>query len=121
MSRLISGIGRGVVVISARGRAPEPQPELQHVEGRVGISPLGELVAPGGVELRPAQALGVLRRESVGHRAVRPLQPPPHSGPFRPLVRGALRKIPDGPSIITSRTSCAVSPTSAIAPCGASA
>ncbi len=57
----------------ARARA-QPQAELQHVEGRVGVAPLGELVAPGGVELRPAQLLGVLGRERVGHRAVRAIR-----------------------------------------------
>ncbi len=70
-----------------RARAlAQPQPELQHVEGRFGISPLGELVAPGGVELRPAQLLGVLRRKRVSHGAIRPLQPLAHPGPHRPLA-----------------------------------
>ena len=55
---------------------PEPQPELQHVEGRVRLPPLGELVAPGGVELRPAQQLRVFGRERLRHRAVRPFQQP---------------------------------------------
>ena len=77
ISRLISAVGRGVVVMSWRGRAPEPQAELQHVERVVGLAPLGELVAPGRVELRPAQALRILGRERLRDRAVRPFQPPP--------------------------------------------
>ena len=90
ISRLISGTGRGVVVTSWRGRGAEPQPELQHVEGRVGPAPLGELVAPGGVELRAAQLLRVLRREGLRHRAVAPDEPAPrriHRGRARPRAR----------------------------------
>ena len=58
----------------ARPRA-QPQAELQHVEGGFGIAPLGQFVAPGGVELRPAQAFGIVGREGFRHRAVRPFQP----------------------------------------------
>ena len=54
---------------------PEPQAELQHVEGGLRLPPFGQLVAPGGVELRPAQAFRVLGREGFRHRAVRPFQP----------------------------------------------
>ncbi len=68
----------------ARPRA-EPQAELQHVEGRFRVPPLGELVAPGGVELRPAQLFRVFGRERLRHRAVRPFQPPPRRDPDRPL------------------------------------
>ena len=61
---------------------PEPQRELQHVPGVLGLRPLADLVAPGGVELRPAQGLGIARREGLRHRAVRPHQPPPARLPF---------------------------------------
>jgi hypothetical protein len=81
--RLISGIGRGVVVL-ARALA-QPQAELQHVEGCVRVAPLGQLVAPGGVELRPAQLLGILRREGVSRRAVGPFEAAARRGPCRAL------------------------------------
>ena len=68
----------------ARARA-QPQGELQHVEGRLRLAPLGQLVAPGGIELRPAQAFGVLGRERLRDRPVRPLQEPARRGPDRPL------------------------------------
>ena len=64
----------------ARSRA-EAQTELQVVEGLVGPAPLRQLVAPGGVELRPAQLLGIVGGERGGHRAVRPFQPPPRRKP----------------------------------------
>ena len=64
---------------------PEPQRELQHVPGVARLLPLADLVAPGAVELRPAQALGIARRENLRHRAVRPDQPPPAS----PATRAA--------------------------------
>ena len=62
---------------TARGRAPSRSAELQHVPGVASAwRHLRELVAPGGVELRPAQALGVLGGEDLRDRAVRPDQPP---------------------------------------------
>ncbi len=64
---------------------PQPQAELQHVEGRVRVPPFRQFVAPGGVELRPAQAFRILGRESVRHRAVLPFQPPPRRHPEGPL------------------------------------
>ena len=92
------------------------QPELQHVEGCFGMTPLGEFVAPGGGELRPAQAFRIFGRERLRDRAVRPFE---RGGAtaihVRPLVaRDARRSKPDTPSIITSRTSCSVSPISAM-------
>ena len=62
---------------------PKPQTELQIVEGLVGRAPIRQFVAPGGVELRPAQLLGIVGRERGRHRAVRPFQPPPRRGPCR--------------------------------------
>ena len=50
----------------------EAQAELQHVPGVVGPAPLGELVAPGGVELRAAQAVGRVGGEELGDGAVAP-------------------------------------------------
>ena len=61
----------------------EPQPELQHVPCRLGVAPLRQLVAPGDVELRSAQALRIFRRERQRHRAVRQLQPPLRADPLR--------------------------------------
>ena len=72
----------------ARARA-QAQAELQHVEGGVGVAPLGQLVAPGGVELRAAQLLGVLGRKRIGHRAVCPFEPPARRGPLRAFAARA--------------------------------
>ncbi len=80
----------------ARAR-PQPQAELQHVEGGVRVRPLGELVAPGGVELRPAQLLGVFRREGERHRAVRPFEALPRRRPLRPLAARPRRSRPGRP------------------------
>ncbi len=91
------------------------QSELQHIEGRFGMTPLGKLVRPGGGKLQAAQALGIFRRKRLRDRAVVPFEPPPRRKPLRPLVaRGAPRADRTTPSIITSRTSCSVSPTSAM-------
>ena len=94
---------------------PQPQAELQHVEGRVDIVPLGELVAPGGVELRAAQLLGILRGKRISRRR---RSATPGAGATATQtgrsLRGDTRRSPAGPSIITSRTSCSVSPTSAM-------
>ena len=62
------------------------QPELQHVEGRFGMAPLGELVRPGGMELRAAQALRILGGKRLRHRAVAPFDAPARGNPGRPLV-----------------------------------
>ena len=74
----------------ARTRA-EPQPELQHVPGLVGVAPFAELVAPRRLELRPAQRVGVLGREGVGERAVSPFEPAQSGLPLRTLARGRHR------------------------------
>ena len=50
------------------------EPELQHVPGGLGISPFGDLVAPGGIELGAAQLVGLFRREDLGNRPVGPCQ-----------------------------------------------
>ncbi len=116
ISRLIRAIGRGVGGDHlARPRA-EAERELQHVEGRVGMAPLGELVAPGGGELRAAQAFRITAEKAC---ATTPLL---HSRRRRDgvqvgrLSRGVSCMSPETPSIITSRTSCSLSPTSAIGP-----
>ena len=80
----ISLVGRGVVVTTARGSSPEPQPEHQHVPG-LGIAPCGQLVAPGEIVLRTAQPLRLVGAEQRRDRAVRPGQPP-----LRRLVKRAL-------------------------------
>ncbi len=77
-----------------RGRddLPRPlakaQPELQHVEGGVGVAPLGEFVAPGGRELRAAQAFGIFGGKRLRHRAILPFQAAARGNPARPLERG---------------------------------
>ena len=54
----MSGIGRGVVVTTWRGRGPSRRPNCSMSQVSSRMAPLAELVAPGGVELRPAQAVG---------------------------------------------------------------
>ena len=51
-----SGIGRGVVVTSWRGRAPRRRPNCSMSQVSCAWRHLRELVRPGGLELRPAQA-----------------------------------------------------------------
>ena len=75
ISRLISAIGRGVVVIDLPRPLAKAQPELQHIERCFGMTPLGKLVAPGRRELRPAQTLRVLGGKHLRHRAVAPFEP----------------------------------------------
>ena len=62
------------------------QPELQHVEGRIDMTPLGKLIAPRGIELRPAQLLGIFRRKRESDGAVRPFQPAARWRPLRALL-----------------------------------
>ncbi len=73
-SRRRSGIGRGVVVTISRGRAPSRKAELQHVPGLLDMAPFRELVAPGGLELRPAQRIRILGREHMRDGAVSPFE-----------------------------------------------
>ena len=54
--------------------------------GLVGNTPLRQLVAPRVRELRAAQALRLLRRKRLRHRAVFPFETPPRRDPLRPLV-----------------------------------
>ncbi len=63
----------------------QPQGKLQHVEACFRLPPFGQLVAPGGVELRPAQGFRLLGGERLRHRAVRPFQQPARGDPGRPL------------------------------------
>ena len=65
----------------------EPQRELQHVEGGFAIAPLRDLVAPCGLELRPAQAFRIVGGEHLADRAVRPFQPLSRRDPFRALLQ----------------------------------
>lgn len=70
----------------AGARIAQPQPELQHVPRLLPAPPLGQLVGPGGVELRAAQRLGVMRREDLRRGAVGPSQHPAGRRPVRPPV-----------------------------------
>ena len=54
------------------GIGAETEPELQHVPGARRALPAAELVAPGGVELRTAQAFRILGGKELRDRAVRP-------------------------------------------------
>ncbi|KIU01427.1 hypothetical protein QU38_01690, partial [Staphylococcus aureus] len=75
---------------------PEPQAELKHVPGGLGPAPPGELVAPGGPELRSAQAVGLLRREGLGESPVRPLDPAAGGRPVRAPAPAAQAEQPRG-------------------------
>ena len=72
----------------------QAQPELQHVPGLLRVAPLAELVRPGGLELRPAQAIRVLGREGVRDGARRPFEPAQRRLPLRPLGCGRDREEP---------------------------
>ena len=52
----------------------QPQRELQVVPGPLGSAPLAQLVAPGGVELGPAQAVGIVGGEDLRDCAAGPDQ-----------------------------------------------
>jgi hypothetical protein len=65
---------------------PQPQAELQHVEGRIDVTPFGEFIAPGSVELRATQLLGIFRGKRVANGAVRPFQAAAASHPRRPFA-----------------------------------
>ena len=58
----------------------------QHVPHVARLFPLGQLIAPRGVELRSAQALGFIGRKHLGDRSIRPSQQPFRRFVFRPLV-----------------------------------
>ena len=75
----------------SRQRA-EPEPELQHVPARLLMAPFAELVRPGRLELRAAQAFRILGRKAQRHRAVRPFEPPARGLPLRPLAGGVHRE-----------------------------
>ncbi|MNI31265.1 hypothetical protein D3C73_851410 [compost metagenome] len=79
------------------GVGPQPQPEPQVRQRRLDVPPGAELVGPGRMELRPPQAVGVLRRKGVGRRAARPDQAPPPRLPARPVVARRLGLQPRRP------------------------
>ena len=97
----------------------ETQAKLQHVPCLPGVAPFGEFVAPGGVKLRPAQAFRIFRRKRLRHGARVPrrarLRVVSQRGRSR---RPCTASRPETPSTITSRTSAAVSPISAMRPSG---
>jgi hypothetical protein len=65
------------------------QRKRQRLQHHLGLCPIGHLVAPGRIELRAAQALGIFRREAISFRAVGPDQPSPRRLVARP--HGAAR------------------------------
>jgi hypothetical protein len=67
---------------------PQAQAEAQHGQGLGGLGPGAELVGPGGVELRPAQAVGILGREGLGDGAVVEFQAPAAGVPLRAFAGG---------------------------------
>ena len=62
------------------------------------MAPLAELVRPGGLELRPAERIGVLGREGVGDGAGRPFEAAQRRLPARPLARRRHGEKPRGPA-----------------------
>ena len=106
-SRLISAIGRGVVVMSCARPRAEPQAELQHVEGRVAHSATWRarrtrrrrIAARAAARGPPPRTRTPPRRSAIPAAGATPV----HCGRS---LRGDARRRPDGPSIITSRTSC---------------
>jgi hypothetical protein len=65
----------------------EPQRELQDVPGPLRPAPLGELVAPGGIELRSAQALRVISGKHLRNGTVGPDELVSRDIELRPLAR----------------------------------
>ena len=87
MRRLISGIGRGVVAMSWRGRRPRRRPIcFLNVYGGIEVTHFRKIIAPRRGELRPAQLFRILRGKSEAHCAIWPLRPPPRCDPFRTLA-----------------------------------
>lgn len=64
----------------------QPQPELQHVEGLFRAPPFAQFIEPRGIELRPAQTVGIFRRKSLRDGAIGPFQPAAGRLPDRPFV-----------------------------------
>ena len=108
----ISGIGRGVVVTTCRGASPSRKPNCSMSQAFVGVAPFGQLVAPGGAELRAAQALRIFGREhcatapfgQVTCRARRLVERPrdpadaPPAGPTRPRPSRCARRASVSPT-----------------------
>ena len=86
-------------IARSRGHAdprvlPQPQGELQLVPRLFGLLPLGQLIHPGRVKLRPAQPLWVMRRMHRRHGPIGPDQPLARRLPIRSPVRGRARQYP---------------------------
>ena len=80
-------------------RQRQPQPHPQQGQGFRGAArarrpPGAEFVGPGGAELRPAQAVGILGREGVGDAAVGEFQPAARAFEHRPRLRRPARQGP---------------------------
>ena len=82
--------GRGVVVTTVRGWMAHAEAELEHVPG-FGVAPGGQLVAPGRMELGPAEAVGFVGGEGRGDDAVGPGE-----ASLGRLVGGALVGVANG-------------------------
>ena len=65
--------------------------------------PFAELVAPGEMKLRPAQALRILGGKDLRDRAVRPDQPPARRLEFRPRPPGAAPESPGTPAQVATQ------------------
>jgi hypothetical protein len=113
-SRLISAVGRGVVVTSWRGRTPSRRPNCRLSKAASGWRHFASSSHQAASNCGPRSCSGSSAENTCA------TAPFGHSSRRRDEVhcgrsgRGQCARIPDGPSIITSRASCAVSPTSAM-------
>lgn len=64
----------------------QPKAELKHVVGRLGILPLGQLIAPRSGKLRSAQAFGIFGGKYLRHCPARPQKPSPRRLVAGPVV-----------------------------------
>ena len=76
---------------------PQPQSKLQHIPSLLGPLPLGQLVHPRAIKLRPAQRLRLMGRKHLRLGPVWPDQPFPRRLPFGAAVGGRAREYPAFP------------------------
>ena len=90
MEQHAAEIGKGKTGLASLRE--ETQAELQHVPSVLRLAPFRQLVHPGGIELRPAQGLWLMRAVGRRGRPVGPDQPPTRRLPFGYAVGGGSRQ-----------------------------
>ena len=90
---------------------PVSEPQAQHrlIEG-VGLAPGGELVAPQFHVLLAPEPVGLLGREQLAHRAVRPFEPKVRGKKWGRSSARQQARMPDSPLTMMSRASAMVAP-----------